>query len=78
MQPFCAPPAYPTFVNFYNMVPENKGHVAKTHGVSMDPNFAWQLIGSIWLSYGTIGLLDWLEVGYIKNGLKTPVLFSTT
>ena len=42
----------------------------------MTSNFAWQVSGSIWVTYGTIGLLGLLEVWYLKNSLRIPGFIS--
>ena len=42
---------------------------ARTYGGCMTSNFALQLSGSIWVTYGTFEILGWLEAWYLKNGL---------
>ena len=58
------------FCFFYTIDPQNGTLVARLHGGCTTSNFAWQVSGSIWITYGTNGDLGWLEVWNLENGLR--------
>ena len=53
-------------------------HEARTCGGCMTSNFTWQLSRSIWVTYITFGLLGWLEIWHLKNGLQITTFISVT